>query len=273
MRTSIPFERQPAQNQPARKPLSWCVQTTFALLAGAALLFSAPWLSAAQAPAAPAPSPAPAPAPAHKPVHPHKQSAAHQLATPPPEVPAKPVEPEKPDWPANDKPADASVIWDSHGLHIEAENSSLQQILDDVAARTGATVEGFDTDERVFGAYGPGPARDVLSQLLDGSGYNIIMIGDQGQGTPRQIVLSSRNPTNKEPGDKQTAAGESPPPAADEDSDADEQPEPQPPPRMRSPRPGFPPGTMPNGQPRTPQQIMQEMQQRQQNQPPNNPQN
>ncbi len=47
-------------------------------------------------------------------------------------------------------------------------------------------------DQRIFGAYGPGPARDVLSQLLDGSGYNVLMIGDQGQGTPRRIVLSAR---------------------------------------------------------------------------------
>jgi len=36
------------------------------------------------------------------------------------------------------------------------------------------------------------PARDVLSELLDGSGYNVLMIGDQGQGTPRTLVLTAK---------------------------------------------------------------------------------
>ena len=48
-------------------------------------------------------------------------------------------------------------------------------------------------DERIFGTYGPGPARDVLSQLLDGSGYNVLMVGDRGAGTPRRIVLTIRS--------------------------------------------------------------------------------
>ena len=50
----------------------------------------------------------------------------------------------------------------------------------------------MNSDERVFGAYGlRSQARDVLAQLLQGSGYNVIMIGDQGQGTPRQLLLSA----------------------------------------------------------------------------------
>ena len=85
------------------------------------------------------------------------------------------------------------MTWDSQGLLIDAENSSLQQILKDFSTETGAKVEGLGTDQRVYGIYGPGQARDVLSQLLQGSGYNVIMIGDQGQGTPAQILLSPRN--------------------------------------------------------------------------------
>jgi len=39
------------------------------------------------------------------------------------------------------------------------------------------------------------PARRATcsSQLLQGSGYNVLLVGDQGQGTPREIVLSSRH--------------------------------------------------------------------------------
>ncbi len=107
-------------------------------------------------------------------------------------------EPPKPDWPVNDKPVPAKVTWDSRGLTIEASNSSLDEILKDVATATGAKVEGKVGDERVFGSYGPGSARDVISQLLDGTAYNVLMVGDQGEGTPRQIVLSNR-PTGPAP--------------------------------------------------------------------------
>jgi hypothetical protein len=177
-----------------------------------------------------------------------------------------PAEPPKPDWPAYAKPAEASVVWDSHGLHITAANSSLEQILKDIATSTGAKIEGLGADQRVFGDYGPGQARDVLAQLLQGSGYNVIMIGDQGQGTPRQILLSPRQAAANQP-----AARTMPTPANDEENDVDDQP-PAPDPAAPA-RPGFPPGAPP----RSPQQIMQEMQQRQQQQqqqpqPPNNPQ-
>lgn len=98
----------------------------------------------------------------------------------------------KPDWPVNDKPIPAKVTWDSHGLTIEANNSSLDEILRDVSIATGAKVDGKVGDERVFGSYGPASARDVIKQLLDGTAYNVLMVGDQGEGTPRQITLSNR---------------------------------------------------------------------------------
>ena len=170
------------------------------------------------------------------------------------------VAPKPPDWPANDHPADANVVWNSHGLRIDAANSSLQQIFRDVSAATGTKVSGMVTDQRVFGTYGPGPARQVLAQLLDGSGYNVVMIGDLGQGTPRQIVLS-RQPTGPAPppgnDNNQSAEDNS---SADVEEPQQPQPQPQEPPQQpQNPPPGFGQG----GQPRTPQQILQEMQQRQ----------
>jgi len=175
--------------------------------------------------------------------------------------PAPAPAPELPQWPANEKAVQATVTWDSQGLRIEAANSSLEQILNDVAAATGAKVEGLSADQRVFGAYGPGPAREVLSRLLQGSGYNVMMIGDQGQGTPRKIVLTSPHAESSSP-----AIGSAPANDNDNDDDADSEEQPAVPPA----RPGIAPG----GQPRSPQQIMQEMQQRQQQgRPPENSQN
>jgi hypothetical protein len=159
-------------------------------------------------------------------------------------------------------------VWNSQGLRIEASNSSLSQILKDVAQATGTKVVGLGSDDRIFGSYGPGTARDVLNELLDGSGYNVLMIGDQGQGTPREIVLSAQS-KGETPAtiNGQTASN-------DENTDAEEQtPQPQQPQQLQPPPPirnGFTPGAPP----RTPQQIMQEMQQRQQlqMQQGNNPQ-
>ncbi len=236
-------------------------------------------MGGAQALAAPASAAAHQPASTHKPVHARKRHAAvkapqvkaqgktQATAAPAAPAPAAPPAPELPKWPANEKAGQATVTWDSQGLRIEAANSSLEQILMEVSTLTGAKLEGFDADQRVFGAFGPGPARDVLSQLLLGSGYNVVMIGDQGQGTPRRIVLSSRHAGGAQP------AATPAPASSDEDADTEEQPQ-QPQPQNPPPiRPGFPPGG------RTPQQ-MQEMQRQQQMhpqpgqpQPPSSPQN
>jgi len=152
-------------------------------------------------------------------------SAAHMA----PAVSARHVAPPAPDWPVNDQPSDATVTWDSQGLRVVAVNSSLTQILKAIATLTGATVDGANKDERIFGVYGPGPARDVISQLLDGSGYNVLLVGELGQGTPRQIILTARTAAGPQPeklnsqstaGDQDTEAGqeaqqpESPPPGA-----------------------------------------------------------
>ncbi len=202
----------------------------------------------------------------HKPAHPHQKSGVAAkpvpiaVAVPVAAVPAAPAEPEAPPFPINDKAVPATITWDSQGLRIDAANSSLEQILKDVSTATGAKVEGLDADQRIFGAFGPGPARDVLSQLLHGSGYNVVMIGDQGQGTPRTILLSSPHPGSSTPAAAPSAQ------ESEEDTELEEQPQQQGPPT----RPGFPPGmpqrmphSMQPGQPGQPAQP----------QPANGPQN
>ena len=186
----------------------------------------------------------------HRPVHARKHPATKPSpATPAAQVVAAPVQPPappKPDWPVNNKPADATVVWDSHGLRVDAANSRLDQILKDISTDTGVKVEGLgSSDVRIFGTYGPGPANEVISQLLNGTGYNVLMIGDQGAGAPRQIVLSAA-PTGPAPQNSARSSG-------DDDYEA-EQPAPV---EQPNPNNGFAPPQM-----RTPQQI-QDMQIRQ----------
>ncbi|MGA8672985.1 MAG: hypothetical protein WB679_24140 [Terracidiphilus sp.] len=203
-----------------------------------------------------------APVPARRLTHRPSHSATPQLPA------AQAAIPPAPAWPINDHPVPAAVSWNRDELRIDAANSSLQQILTDVATATGSTVEGVSKDERVFGSFGPAPARDVLAQLLQGSGYNILMVGDQGQGVPRQIILSTRN-TNK------NTQGVTRPSQEDNEDDSTDYPQydaqPPNPPQIPQPpqplRPGFPPdGSVPM---RTPQQLPQQPQ-TQPGQSPNN---
>ena len=190
-----------------------------------------------------------------------KKSPRHrtpvQPPTPPPQAqPAPdPPAPEPPKWPVNDTPAKPSVTWDSQGLRIEATNASLHEILNQVSADTGAKVEGIGADERVFGDFGPGTTRDVISQLLHGSSYNVLMIGDQGSGTPRQIVLSTRRTGNSQAQSNRPVQQDAPDEDVPEQPEADDQPVQPPLINGRPPMQMVPQG--PPGAPRTPQQVLQ----------------
>jgi hypothetical protein len=165
---------------------------------------------------------------------------------------ARPPASPNPIWPAN-QPNQARVSWDSRGLVIEAFNSSLNQILHQVAADTSAKLEGLTQDQRIFGSYGPGPVSDVLWKLLEGFGYNVLIVGGRDAGAPLEIVLSARSPASV-----QTAAN-SQNRSNSEDDEADKQQQPEPP----GPQPVQNP--FDNGEPpRDPAKFMQEILQRQQ---------
>ena len=222
---------------------------------------------AVNAQVAPAPSNVTTPggaakSPAHRPSRKPVQMSAVEQAPPPPPMPH---------WPVNDSPNPPSVIWDASGLRINASNSSLQQILNEVSTDTGTKVIGNVPDQRVFGSYGPGQASDVLLQLLQGSGFNVLLAGDLGHGAPSQIVLTPRHGGAPNP-----ANGVNPQPQqAQPDQDEGEAVEQQEPPEQQQEEttvPAIPPPNAPGGQGqpggpngpmRTPQEIMQEMQQRQ----------
>jgi len=229
-----------------------------AFLIAANALFAGAML-AAQGASAPAQAPASkpqsmtAPARRKKPASTHANIAAAQSA-PVPTVTVPPTPP-PPDWPANDRPSEASVTWDSHGLRVVAANSSLVQIMKDISSQTGATLEGLGKDQRIFGIYGPGSARDVINQLLDGSGYNVLMIGDQGQGTPRQIILTDQSGASP-----QAPKAGNPGAGAEEETEAEQETQQPEPPQFQGPQG--------NGTPAVPlrsqQQMMEQLRERQQ---------
>jgi hypothetical protein len=85
--------------------------------------------------------------------------------------------------------ATAARVSLAHGqLTVDAQNSDLSQILQDIARVTGLSVSGLNGGPRVFGTYGPADPRTVLTGLLAGSGYNFLLIG--GDNAPRALVLT-----------------------------------------------------------------------------------
>ena len=76
-------------------------------------------------------------------------------------------------------------------LTVAASNSSLNQILRDIARETGMKITGGVTEERVFGQYGPAAPSKVLGELLDGTGTNMLLVHGT-TATPAELVLTPR---------------------------------------------------------------------------------
>jgi len=85
------------------------------------------------------------------------------------------------------------VAYQGGQLTIDAENSTLAAVLEKVAEKTGAVIDvppGSGLDPIVEHA-GPGPANDVLTQLLNGSHFNFIIVDSpQYPDEPVQVLLS-----------------------------------------------------------------------------------
>lgn len=157
----------------------------------------------------------------------------------------------------------ASVALSGGKLSVRAKNSSLSDILHQLAKQTGMSIDGLSKDQRVFGIYGPGDPREVLSELLDGAGYNVLMLGSTASGAPREVQLSIRGNAPTTTGQPTTVAQQ---PQDDNDDDT--------PPPVNYPPAGLetahppvaPPNQPPNNGVKTPQQLLQELQQMRQQQ-------
>jgi len=87
----------------------------------------------------------------------------------------------------------ATVLLKGGMLTVQANNSELRQVLEDVSRESGMAIQGRVRDGRIFGSYGPGEPSSVLTELLSGQGYNILIVGGGPQGAPRQLLLTDRS--------------------------------------------------------------------------------
>jgi hypothetical protein len=151
---------------------------------------------------------------------------------------------------------DAQIAFANGNLSIHANNSSLAAILHQVASDSGMKIEGLGSDERVFGNFGPGAPRDVLADLLVGTAYNQVLLGDLSNGAPRELILTPARGGITAPSPAAQANANANANADDNEPEAVETPPPPPPseqPAGSTQQP--PPGV------RTPQQLFEQLQQ------------
>ncbi len=189
-------------------------------------------------------------------------------------------------------PVPPQVTYQNEQLTIVAPNSTLGDILRAVRKQTGAEIDVPSAPERVVTHLGPGPARDVLAELLNGSRFNYVLLGSPTNDAllTRVVLVVKTGPENVSTPDTPSLAeqqrlgivsttgnpGAVPPeqdaPDADtaednatDDAAADQAAAEAEQPTASPDQPGV----------KTPQQMLQEMQQRQlmlqQQQPPGQP--
>jgi hypothetical protein len=187
--------------------------------------------------------------------------------TPPPPLPSGTQGP-VPQVPLDAIPAVApQVSYQDGQLTISAPNSTLGDILRGVRKHTAADIEiPASANERVATRLGPGPARAVMAELLNGSHFNYILLGSPENAsllvkvvlvpkTPETPAVSAQTANNTASAPVTNVAVEAPEADVAEDAPDDSatdqatEAEQQPPPEQ--------PGV------KTPQQMLQEMQQRQ----------
>jgi len=121
--------------------------------------------------------------------------AKRKAAVPETTVEVVPAPPPPPPLSPEQLPAVAPQVSYQNGqLTIVARNSTLGDILRAVHTKTGANVElSGGAPERVVGQFGPGPSRDVVASLLNGSHFNYVMLGSAGNADQlERLILSPK---------------------------------------------------------------------------------
>jgi len=124
----------------------------------------------------------------------HKKTKKSQTP-PPPTIPSGPT-----GQPVQQVPLDSiaavppEVTFQNNQLTIVAPNSTLADILRAVKKQTGAEIEIPSAPDRVVTHLGPGPAREVMADLLNGSRFNYILLGSPADETAlTRIVLVAKS--------------------------------------------------------------------------------
>jgi hypothetical protein len=128
------------------------------------------------------------------------------------EQPAVQAAPTPPSTLAEMSASPPQVSFQGGQLTISAQNSTLGDILKAVRAQTSATIDlPGNAPERVVGHFGPGPARDVLTSLLNGSHFNYLLLGSPTDPSALDRVIlmaksSSAAESNPQPPSEQANA-------------------------------------------------------------------
>ncbi len=88
-----------------------------------------------------------------------------------------------------------SVQFTNGLLTIHANGATLSEVLFQVQKQTGAemAIPSGTEQERVAADFGPGPASEVLGELLNGSGLNFVVVGSEVDRNILRSVVLSRN--------------------------------------------------------------------------------
>ncbi len=184
---------------------------------------------------------------------------------PPPPLPSGTRGP-VPQVPLDAMPAVAPQVSFQDGLlTIVAPNSTLGDILRGVRKNTSAEIDIPSTaNERVATRLGPGPARQIVAELLNGSHFNYILLGSPGNASSlvRVVLVAKTGPDTPDAPVQAVSAGAANPAGAAEASDSasgDESVD------EAADQAATDADQTPPDQPgvKTPQQMLQEMQQRQ----------
>lgn len=103
-------------------------------------------------------------------------------------------------------PVAPQVTYQNGELTIIASNSTLGDVLRAVRKQTGAEIEIPTATDRVVTRLGPGPARDVMAELLNGSRFNYVLMS-----SPQDVRLLTRVVLVAKTGSDNTAAANQPP--------------------------------------------------------------
>lgn len=216
-------------------------------------------------------------------------STRSQRKTKKPQKAQLPPLPSGPTGPVQQVPLDSmapvppQVSYQNAQLTIVAPNSTLGDILRAVRKQTGAEIEIPAATERVVTHLGPGPAREVMAELLNGSRFNYVLLGSPADNAvlTRVVLVAKTGPDNanpnnsgtsltaeqpQEPGIAQRSGGPGAatlPDVAGDASDADNNENTDDAADQAATEAEQPPASPDQPTVKTPQQMLQEMQQRQ----------
>lgn len=92
-------------------------------------------------------------------------------------------------------PPPLQVSYNNGLLWVDARKATLAEVLYQVHLRTGADIPipaGAEQEQVVMTA-GPGPAKDVLAAVLNGSRFNFVLVGAaQDQNSLRSVILTPK---------------------------------------------------------------------------------